>query len=114
MMFWLAYVDGPGKSGAYYAGVYAAENEISTACIVEPSSVKEVIFSGKDGAIRGVVVVDDLVGTGQNMVERLAQWSDQLESAGVGWQRVPLYVAVLYGTSVGRISCSSLFGRKYV
>ena len=96
----ITYADGPGKSGAYYAGIYATVNEISTQRIVEPGSVSNVIDVGKQGAIRGVVVVDDMLGTGQNLVDKMMPRVDQFKAAGVG-VTIPLLVVVLNGTSDG-------------
>ena len=96
----VTYADGPGKSGAYYAGIYAAANEISTACVVEPGKVEQVASAERNEAVRGVVLVDDMVGTGRNLVERLAQWAEAFAAVGVG-RTIPLSVVVLYGTPVG-------------
>ena len=67
----VTYADGPGKSGAYYAGLYAAVNEISAQRVVEPSLVTDAIDAVEEGSIRGVVVVDDMLGTGQNLVDKM-------------------------------------------
>ena len=96
----VTYADGPGKSGAYYAGVYAAVNEVSTERIVEPSLVAETLNSMDEGSIRGVVVVDDMLGTGQNLVDKLMQRVKEFRVAGVG-EAIPLLLVVLNATSEG-------------
>ena len=96
----VTYADGPGKSGAYYAGLYAAVNEISTQRVVEPGLVTDAIDAVDEGAIRGVVVVDDMLGTGQNLVDKLMQRVEQFKAASIG-EGIPLLVVVLSGTSQG-------------
>ena len=96
----VTYADGPGKSGAYYAGLYAAVNEIGSQRIVEPSLVPDAIRDIDEGLIRGVVVVDDMLGTGQNLVDKLMQRIEQFRAAGVG-DAIPLLLVVLNGTSEG-------------
>ena len=96
----VTYADGPGKSGAYYAGVYAAVNEISTQRVVEPSLVADSIGGVEGESIRGIVVVDDMLGTGQNLVEKLMERVEDFKTASMGGS-IPLLVVVLNGTSEG-------------
>ena len=81
----VTYADGPGKSGAYYAGLYATVNEISSQRVVEPSLVTDAIDAVAEGSIRGVVVVDDMLGTGQNLVDKLMQRVEQF-ALGKCWR----------------------------
>ena len=96
----ITYADGPGKSGAHYASIYAAVNEIASTNIVVPSEVVSAVGSVEPGKQVGVVLVDDMLGTGNNMVERLSALSAGFREAGIGTV-IPLSVAVLCGTSKG-------------
>ena len=107
----VTYADGPGKSGAYYAGLYAAVNEISTELVVEPSSVVDRIVAADEGSIRGVVVVDDMLGTGQNLVDKLMLRVDGFREAEIG-VTIPLLVVVLNGTPEGEARVRAYLGRE--
>lgn len=107
----ITYADGPGKSGAYYAGLYAAVNEISTQRVVEPSLVTSSLEGAEEGSIRGVVVVDDMLGTGQNLVDKLMLRVEQFGAAGIGTS-IPLLVVVLNGTSDGEERVRSYLERE--
>ncbi len=92
--------DGLGKSGAYYAGLYANVNNIASTNVAEPGKVVSIVGSVELDRQVGVVVVDDILGTGTNMKERLLDLSASFREAGIG-TRIPLSVVVLCGTSKG-------------
>ncbi len=96
----VSYVDGPGKSGAHYAGLYANTNEIVSDNIVSPEKLAERVREFGDGNAVAVVVVDDMIGTGSNLVGKFAALSGVFNDAGIGTE-VPLSVAVLTGTVAG-------------
>lgn len=102
----VTYVDGPGKSGAHYASLYALENEIRSKNVVEPSRVADTLVALTQEGDVGVVVVDDLVGTGNNLHDRLKDLSDDFTRAGIG-TKFPLSVVVLCGTRNGEIKVRS-------
>ena len=62
-----------GKSGAHYASLYALENEILSTNVVEPSRLLNTLAALSQEREVGVVVVDDVVGTGDNLVRRLKE-----------------------------------------
>ena len=108
----VTYADGPGKSGAYYAGLYATVNEISTQRVVEPSLVTDAIDAVAEGSIRGVVVVDDMLGTGQNLVDKLMQRVEQFALASVG-DTIPLLMVVLNATAEGEARVRAYLQRDF-
>ena len=107
----VTYGDGPGKSGAHYASLYAAVNEISSANIVVPGEVASVVKAVETGRRIGVVLVDDMLGTGNNMIEKLSSLSTAFREAKIGTE-VPLSVVVLCGTSKGEGSVRGLLDRE--
>ena len=107
----VTYGDGPGKSGAHYASIYAAVNEIASTNIVVPGEVVSAVGSVKPGKQVGVVLVDDMLGTGNNMVERLSDLSAGFGKAGIGTE-IPLSVAVLCGTSKGEAAVRAFLERE--
>ena len=106
-----SYGDGPGKSGAHYASIYAAVNEIAATTIVVPGEVASAVGSVEPGKQVGVVLVDDMLGTGNNMVERLSDLSAGLREAGIGTE-IPLSVAVLCGTPKGEAAVRAFLERE--
>lgn len=72
----VTYVDGDGKSGSAYAALYAEENRISSSHIVHPANFHErVTKSAQDGeVIAAIVIVDDLVATGDSLSENVAKF----------------------------------------
>ena len=96
----VSYADGAAKSGAYYAALYANVNGIGSRLVAAPGEIAQRRQEiGADG-VRGMVIVDDVIGTGNTMVEKLESLSGILEEAGVGTV-VPLLVVVLCGTGSG-------------
>ena len=92
----VSYAGGPGKSGAYYAALYANTAEIASRNIIEPSKICSSMSSEKTC----LVIVDDIIGTGQNLVDQLSKLSEPFAEAEIGTV-VPLAVVVLCATSEG-------------
>lgn len=63
----ITWVDGAGKSGNTFAGLYAEENRISTTCIVAPESISKWLDSNQSAPPAAIVVVDDFIGTGESL-----------------------------------------------
>ena len=65
----ITYADGPGKSGAGYASLYAEENSISASLVVAPELLSEKLDEsmGSASPVNGVVLVDDIAGTGRSL-----------------------------------------------
>ncbi|RWP51043.1 ATP-binding protein [Mesorhizobium sp.] len=83
----ITYVDGEGKSGQRYASLYAEENLIATTAILPPSSFQESYnrHVEQHGIPKMIVVVDDIVGTGQSLAANMRSFHDDnltLLSAG--------------------------------
>ena len=96
----VSFADGPGKSGAHYAGLYAQTNEIVSKNVAAPSQLGNLLGDMDDSGQIGLVIVDDMIGTGGTLVERLSVLSEVFQKAKVGTE-VPLSVVVLCGTVEG-------------
>ena len=107
----VTYGDGPGKSGAHYASLYVAVNEIASTNIVVPGKVVSAVESVEPGRQVGVVLVDDMIGTGNNMVERLSDLNAAFQEAAIGTE-IPLSVVVLCGTSKGESAVRAFLQRE--
>lgn len=59
----VSYLDSIGKSGAYYAKVFADENSIYADNVVEQTRIEKAI--GDNEELQGLVFVDDFIGTGE-------------------------------------------------
>ena len=96
----VSYVDGPGKSGSFFANLYALANGLASGNVVEPSALCKTL-SELDGEQKvGLVIVDDMIGTGNGLVENLSKRSQDFQTAGVG-SDIPLSVVVVCGTKEG-------------
>jgi hypothetical protein len=69
----LTYVDGPGKSGATCASLYAEENGINQDCVIVPEGFEIRFYEHKQkaGNIAALVIVDDIAGTGGTLSEKV-------------------------------------------
>lgn len=65
----VSYLGSPGKSGATYARLYADENRVSSANVVERDRIGDYLFEHDD--IDSVVFLDDFLGTGSQAIEYL-------------------------------------------
>ena len=72
----MSYVDGLGKSGAALAALYGVTNGIVGDNIVAPSELRERLEGAKRGAKMGLVIVDDMIGTGGTLVEKMGKLSE--------------------------------------
>ena len=96
----VSYADGHGKSGLHYAEIYARANEIVSKNVETPSKLGAALGRIREQGQVGLVIVDDMIGTGHNLVDRLSGLSDVFEQAKVGTD-IPLSVVVLCGTVEG-------------
>lgn len=63
----VSYLDSPGKSGAYYAKLYADENEIYVNNVVERGRLRKALETRQE--VQALVFVDDFMGTGDSASE---------------------------------------------
>lgn len=65
----ITYVDGEGKSGNAYASMFAEENRIEAKAILSPTDFSRSFLARKAdvGEIGAVVILDDLVATGESL-----------------------------------------------
>lgn len=73
----VTYVDGPAKSGASYAALYAEENRISSGLVVAPGEIRTK-FEQQNASgqkVNAIVVVDDIAATGGTFSELLTQFA---------------------------------------
>lgn len=105
----VTYVDGEGKSGAQYANMFADENRISADCIVSKSSFgDEFAATQEKSRINAVVIIDDLVATGDSLSENVRAFVEKhRELLG----EVKIRVISLLSTSNGNKKIVRDFGK---
>jgi len=91
----ISYLDGPAKSGAFLARIYADEARVYADNVVERKALLDVISNST--TIKALVFVDDLVGTGQSASDYLKSADTELGSI-LNAQRIKCYfiTAVAY------------------
>lgn len=67
----ISYLDGPAKSGAHYARVYADENQIYADNVVERSQICARLAQLED--CQALVFIDDVIGSGRSGGDYLAR-----------------------------------------
>lgn len=76
----VTYVDGAAKSGAYYASKLAEENYISSKAVLALSefSKQATAYESDTGkSVNAIIVVDDIIGTGNSMADNLSKFIEQ-------------------------------------
>lgn len=96
----VTFADGSSKSGGYYAAIYANANEIESGNVVHPTEIAKKFEELRQASHVGLVIVDDFIGTGHNLTERLAGMSEVLHQAGIGIS-IPMSLVALCGTAEG-------------
>jgi len=107
----VTYGDSPGKSGNHYAGLYANENEIISGNTMAPAEIVSAVSAVAPGRQVGVVLIDDMLGTGNNMIDRLSSMSPNFMKVGIGTE-IPFLVVVLCGTSQGETAVRDFLGQE--
>ena len=96
----VSHCDGPGKSGEYYAALYASANDILRKNLIALCDLEKKLGQIGNSKEIGLVIVDDMIGTGTNLVEKLSDLSDLFQQTNVG-TNIPLSVVALCGTVEG-------------
>ncbi len=95
----VTYIDGPGKSGAAYASKYAEENLISSQCVIERVNFSaSAADAEKKAVINGIVIVDDVAGTGNSLSANLKTFFAE-NAAYLNARSIPVVIAVMYATT---------------
>ena len=96
----VTYADSPGKSGAFFAGLYANTNEIVSANVVSPDNLSDIFTKLDAGRPLGLVIVDDMIGTGRTLVDKLQELSESflLKNTEID---ITVSVVVMTATRVG-------------
>ena len=108
---YVSYVDGPGKSGAHFAQLYAAANSITSKNVIERSRFEKLSSKTYGDKPVGLVVVDDMIGTGNSLVRNLSS----LESSFIDWlhrTKYPFSVVVFCSTTQGESRVRRYLGEQ--
>lgn len=79
----VTWVDGPGKSGNTYAGLYVEENKIFGKCLVSPESFSKALINHENSlgsSVAAVVIVDDFIGTGDSLGKNIKSFVEENRS----------------------------------
>ncbi|MDD3473369.1 MAG: AAA family ATPase [Syntrophaceae bacterium] len=89
----ISYMDGPAKSGAHFARLYADEAKIYVENVVEKGKLDEVLKANDN--LKGIVFVDDFVGTGQSASEYLTGLQSIIKEATVNRGLKVFFIVVI-------------------
>ncbi|WP_282030017.1 phosphoribosyltransferase-like protein [Paracoccus marcusii] len=74
----ITYTDGEGKSGSYYARLFADENRISHTNIISKTSFAEGFAAASlKSQVSAVVIIDDLAASGESLSENISAFINQ-------------------------------------
>ena len=105
----VSYVDGAGKSGAYFARMYAREAGILLDCVVEPSRVARRL-TPEASPPAALILVDDFAATGKTIADGLERLLEPLAPA-LEASSVPVVVLLLYATTEAQERLARVAGR---
>lgn len=72
----VTYVDGPAKSGASYAMLYAEENNIPSDCVISPGDFGTSFKAhcARNGQPSALIIADDIAATGNSLSETVVKF----------------------------------------
>lgn len=97
----ITFVDDVGKSGLQYARAYAKANALSTQRVIEPDQLSKRLASAREEDFpKAVIIVDDVIGSGETLAEGLARMLKNLAPQLKEFD-IPVLVISLIGTEEG-------------
>ena len=96
----VTFLGNAAKSGAHYARQFAKANRIYYTSVVAPERLGKEIGKRADNQIAAVIVVDDMIGTGNTLISDMNSHVGNIHELGVG-STVPLFVCVFCATAEG-------------
>ena len=103
---------GAATSGAHYAAQFAKANFIVQANVVSPDGLAAKFKKSRDNGYSAVMVIDDMIGTGNTLTSDLDSRHQVLEELNVGFA-IPLFVCVFCATAEGEAKVRRYLGRKF-
>jgi len=88
----VSYLDGPGKSGSYYAKLYAEENDILFTNIVEYAKISQSLQQNQE--LKAIVFIDDFVGSGKSVTDYVVGFSKEHGEAFINSKIPGFFVAI--------------------
>ena len=110
----VTFMDGAAKSGAQYASQFAKSNFILQRNVVPPerlsSTFKKAAKEGHD--IAAVIIVDDMLGTGNSLKENMETHDTVMKNLEIGLS-VPLFLCVFCATVEGESKVRNYLNRAF-
>ena len=108
----VTFLGGAAKSGNYYASQFAKANRIVQSNVVALDRLGSKLGQRQADSIAAVVVVDDMIGTGNTLTSDLDTYRGDLSQLGVG-SIMPLFVCVFCATVDGEAKVRRHLGRTF-
>ena len=94
----ITYVDGPAKSGSYFASKYAEENLISSTCVFAPGDLERTVKeTEKRETADGLLIIDDIAVTGRSLGGNLTGFFEKNETFLIN-RSITVVVVCLFAT----------------
>jgi hypothetical protein len=99
---WVTYLDGPGKSGAQFAGIYAEVNMISTTCVKEMLEIDSIFNKSAmlKESLSAIIIIDDFIGTGNSLSQGIKDFYER-NGEVIKSLKIPVYLVVVCSTAKG-------------
>ena len=100
------------KSGTHYATEFAKANKIALPNVVRPEQLAAKLRKGSDNKISAVIIVDDLIGTGNTLTSELDSNREILQELEIGFT-LPLIICVFCSTIEGEAKVRRYLGSAF-
>ena len=108
----VTFLGGAAKSGAHSANQFARVNWILQANVVPPEQLEAKFRDGQEGQFSAIVVVDDMIGTGNMLSSDLKSHDEILQQLGIG-STIPLFVCAFCATVKGEAKVRRYLARTF-
>ena len=108
----VTFLGGAAKSGAHSANQFASVNRILPANVVMLEQLEAKFRDGQEGQFSAIVVVDDMIGSGNTLSGDLETHDEILQQLGIG-STIPLFVCAFCATVKGEAKVRRHLGRTF-
>ena len=106
----VTYLGGFAKSSAAYGRMFCKENRIVSRNAVGHDELETRLYRAADD-VRGVVILDDIIGTGQTAIETLKEFGDKLSKV-LRATKIPIFLLTICGFEKAKAEVESFLEER--